>query len=81
MLFRSLCGDLMRHLEDCRAREAVDPQLALLEQELQSRMQLEARERIDELRAELRRVAQEGEDEDDDDFDDDDFEVEVEYRL
>ena len=72
-----LCGDLMRYLEECRAREAADPQLALAEQELQSRMQLEARQRIDELRAELRREALEGED----DFDDDDFEVEVEYRL
>ncbi len=72
-----LCGDLMRYLEECRAREAADPQLALAEQELQSRMQLEARQRIDELRAELRREALAGED----DFDDDDFEVEVEYRL
>ena len=74
----TLCGDLMRYLEECRAREAADPQLAAAEQELQSRMQLEARQRIDELRAELRRVALEGEDDFDDD---DDFEVEVEYRL
>ncbi len=74
----ALCGDLMRYLEECRAREAADPQLAAAEQELQSRMQLEARQRIDELRAELRRVALEGEDDFDDD---DDFEVEVEYRL
>ncbi len=72
-----LCGDLMRYLEECRAREAADPQLALAEQEMQSRMQLEARQRIDELRADLRSAALEGED----DFDDDDFEVEVEYRL
>jgi GTP-binding protein len=73
----ALCGDLMTYLEECRMREAADPQLAATEQELQSRMQLEARQRIDDLRAELRRVATEGED----DFDDDDFEVEVEYRL
>jgi GTPase len=73
----ALCGDLMTYLEECRMREAADPQLAATEQELQSRMQLEARQRIDDLRAELRRVAAEGED----DFDDDDFEVEVEYRL
>jgi len=72
-----LCGDLMRYLEECRAREAADPQLAAAEQEMQSRMQLEARQRIDELRAELRREALEGED----DIDDEDFEVEVEYRL
>ncbi len=77
----ALCGDLMSYLEERRARELADPHLAAAEQELQSRMQLEARQRIDELRAELRRVALEGTDEDDDDFDDDDFEVEVEYRL
>ena len=73
----ALCGDLMTYLEECRMREAADPQLAATEQELQSRMQQEARQRIDDLRAELRRVAAEGED----DFDGDDFEVEVEYRL
>jgi GTPase len=75
----ALCGDLMRYLEECRQREAADPQLAAAERELQSRMQVEARQRIQELRAELRRAA--GEDEDEDDFDDDDFDVEVEYRL
>jgi len=74
----ALCGDLMSYLEECRAREAADPQLAAAEQELQSLMQQEARQRIDDLRAELRRAALE---EDDDFDDDDDFDVEVEYRL
>lgn len=72
----ALCGDLMNYLEECRAREAADPALLLAEQELQHRMQLEARERIEELRATLRARS----DDDDEDFDDDDFDVEVEYR-
>lgn len=72
----ALCGDLMNYLEECRAREAADPALLLAEQELQHRMQLEARERIEELRAMLRARS----DDDDEDFDDDDFDVEVEYR-
>jgi GTP-binding protein len=72
----ALCGDLMTYLEECRAREAADPELAEAERELQSRMQLEARQRIDELRAERSRAPLE----EDDDFNDDDFDVEVEYR-
>jgi GTP-binding protein len=73
-----LCGDLMTHLEDLRAREAADPELAEEERALQSRMQAEARERIDELRAQ-RRGDTTPDESDDDDFDDDDFDVEVEY--
>lgn len=72
-----LCGDLMTYIEECRAREAADPELAALERELQSRMQREARERIEALRAAQRQIAAD----DDDDFDDDDLDVEVEYRL
>ena len=72
-----LCGDLMTCIEECRAREAADPELAALERELQSRMQREARERIEALRAAQRQIAAD----DDDDFDDDDLDVEVEYRL
>lgn len=72
----ALCGDLMTYLEECRAREAADPELAEAERELQRRMQLEARQRIDELRAERSRAPLE----EDDDFNDDDFDVEVEYR-
>lgn len=73
----ALCGDLMNYLDECRAREAADPELARAEQELQSRMQEEARQRIEELRASQRaRAADDGED-----FDDDDYDVEVEYRF
>ncbi|MEZ5572861.1 MAG: GTPase ObgE [Halioglobus sp.] len=74
-----LCGDLMNYLEECRAREAADPELALAEREQQTRMQQEARQRIEDMRAAMR--AAHAEDEDDDDFDDHDFDVEVEYRL
>jgi GTP-binding protein len=73
-----MCGDLMSYLEDNRAREAADPALADVEKELQTRMQLEARLRIDQLRAEQRRAPLE--DGDIDDLDDDDFDVEVEHR-
>jgi GTP-binding protein len=77
----ALCGDLMTYLEECRERELADPALAVAERELQSTMQREARERIEELRADLRgrsldedEALDEGIDEDDDD------DVEVEYR-
>ena len=74
----ALCGDLMTYLEECRAREAADPELLEAEQLLQTRMQEEARERTAELRARHRRGPEE-ENDDDDDFDDDEFDVEVEY--
>jgi GTP-binding protein len=79
----ALCGDLMTYLEECREREAADPELAVAERQLQSAMQREARERIEELRADLRGRSLDDDvalddDLDDDDLDDDD--VEVEYR-
>jgi GTP-binding protein len=73
----ALCGDLMSYLEECRAREADDPELVEAERELQSRMQLEASQRIDELRTARRQAPSEGDGSDDDD---DEFDVEVEYR-
>lgn len=72
-----LCGDLMTHLEACRARENEDPSLVEEELVLQRRMQEEARERIEQLRA-SRRHAKADDDELDDE--DDDYDVEVEYR-
>jgi len=74
----ALCGALMTYLEECRAREAADPELLEAEHILQTRMQEEARERIAELRARHRRGPEE-ENDDDDDLDDDNFDVEVEY--
>jgi GTP-binding protein len=72
----ALCGDLMVYLEECRAREASDPELLEAEHVLQTRMQEEARERIALLRERHRRGPEE---EQDDDFDDDEYDVEVEY--
>jgi GTP-binding protein len=77
----ALCGDMMKYLEERRNREAEDPELAEQERDVQSRMQEEARQRIDNLRSQRRaeaRAAREG-NEEDDDFDDDDYDVEVEY--
>jgi len=76
----ALCGDLMRYLEERRAAELADPDLAEAERQLQLAMQEEARQRVDEYRARMR-VRSKGEDVsgDDDDFDDDDYDVEVEY--
>ena len=71
----ALCGDLMNHLEQLKAAEQADPELAERERQLQSQMQQEARERIAQLRASQQR-ARRG---DDDDFDDDDYDVDVEY--
>jgi GTP-binding protein len=75
----ALCGDLMTYLEECRALEMADPALAEAERELQTRMQDEARQRIEGLRALRRQEAQDARDDSDDDFNDDDFDVEVEY--
>jgi GTP-binding protein len=76
----AMCGDLMSYLEECRAREAAQPELADAEKELQSRMQFEGRQRIDELRAEQSRAPLEDDDIDDIDIDDEGSEVDVEYR-
>ena len=80
----TLCADMMSYLEERRALEAAKPELAEAEQAMQAAMQEEARKRIADLRAELRREAREaresgGVDDDDFDDDDDDYDVEVEY--
>lgn len=72
-----ICQDMMVLLEEQAAAEAADPELAAAESEIQSRMQQEARDRIEQLRAQ-HRAARDDEDPDDDE-DDDDFDVEVEY--
>jgi GTP-binding protein len=78
----ALCARMMTHIEEQRRREEDDPELAAAEQELQRRMQVEARERIAAL-AEARRLARKGSTEAGDDAagDDDEFDVEVEYRA
>ncbi len=73
-----LCGDMMVYLEGVRALEAADPELLAAEQALQTRMQEEARNRIEKLREMHRQesqdntAAREADDRDDND-------VEVEY--
>lgn len=72
---RALSGAIMEHLEALWEREASDPEFAEEEQELQRRMQEEARMKIEALRQSRRR----GDDDDDSDEDDDDLDVEVVY--
>ena len=71
-----LAGDLMTAIEHLNEQEANDPELALMELDVQEQMQLEARERIELLRAQrkVQRLADKADDEDDD------HEVDIEYR-
>jgi GTP-binding protein len=80
----SLCGDMMRYLEQRVELEAADPALAEAERATQTRMQEEARLRIEALRTRRREAARDARaGRDDDGFgnggDDDDYDVEVEY--
>jgi GTP-binding protein len=76
----SLCGDMMRNLEQHKVMEAADPELVEVERDTQTRMQEEARERIEGLRSQRRDEARTARtDGDDDDFDDEDYDVETEY--
>lgn len=70
-----LCQDLMVSLEEQKAREQADLEVAEAESEQQARMQQEARERIEALRAQYRREAA-GDSSDHDEDDDDDVAVE-----
>ncbi len=72
----SLCGDMMTYLDGVRVSEAADPELLEAERQLQSRMQEEARARIEQLREMRRRESQENAAARKADDDDD---VEVEY--
>lgn len=67
-----LCQDIMTWLEERRLEETSDPDLAAQEDDAQRRMQIEARARIEALRAQHR--ASRGRD-DDDGNDEDDVEV------
>ena len=71
-----LSGDLMTCIETFKAAEADDPEALALEQEIQTRMQQEARDRIESLRS-ARAAARKAQR--DQDLDDDD-EADVEYR-
>ncbi|MEH6616950.1 MAG: Obg family GTPase CgtA, partial [Porticoccus sp.] len=71
-----LCWDIMERLEECWDAEREDPEVAEHERELQSRMQSEARDRIEALR---RRPKTDDSDDDDFDDEDDDHDVEIIY--
>ncbi len=75
----ALCGKVMDYLEQCWEREQSNPEAAAEEGERQARMQLEAREKIESLRASQRARKATRKDDDDGDDDDDDSGVEVEY--
>ncbi len=70
-----LCENLLTHLERCWEEEKANPDAAERETEWQRRMQAEAREKIEALRARRRKSA----DSDDDEDDDDDSDVEIVY--
>ncbi len=70
---KRLCQDLMVALEEQKALELADPDIAQAEAEQQARMQQEARDRIEALRARHRRRPE------DDASDEDSDDVEVEY--
>ncbi|HEY7775123.1 MAG TPA: Obg family GTPase CgtA, partial [Kineobactrum sp.] len=74
-----LCQDLMVALEEQRAREMADPEIAEAEAEQQTLMQQEARDRITALRTQYQQEARRARQGGDDDDDDDDTDVEVEY--
>ncbi len=79
----ALCRAIMRHIEEQRQAEELDPEAAAVERAVQQRMQAESRERIAAL-AEARRRARAGlaadaADDADWDEDDDDGDTEVFY--
>ena len=79
---KDLCATIMDHIDELRGREREDAELVVAEDARRKQMQLEARQRIEEL-AEARKLARKAQKEqienDDDDFDDDDYDVEVVY--
>lgn len=76
----ALCRDIMIWIDECAAAEAEDEALAERESQLKQVMQEEARERLEQYKAERKLKRAQAQAEDDDDEDDDDFDdVEVEY--
>ncbi|MCK0155231.1 Obg family GTPase CgtA [Alcanivorax sp. S6407] len=67
---------LMNAIEDRRRLEAEDPEYAAAQQDLRARLEEEARDKVQELKAEARRAR----DNDSDDDDDDDHDVEIVYE-
>ncbi len=74
----ALSGDLMTCIEELKAIEAEDAEALAIEQDTQTRMQQEARDRIETLRstrASMRKAQRDAQGDEDDD------EVDVEYRY
>ena len=76
-----ICGDVMNFMEERAEEETQDPEIAAQEQAIRSRMQVESRERIQQLEKlrKAKRLAAQEEGDDDDDWDDDDYDVDVVY--
>lgn len=74
-----MCGQLLDYLEERWEAEREDLDLVDQEYELQEKMQMEARDRIDELRERHRLERKAGADDDGDDDWDDEYDVDFEY--
>lgn len=73
---------LMNAIEERRLREKEDDDFAAAEEARRNRLEAEAREKVQELKAQARlaRLAAAELSDDDDDFDDDDYDVEIIYK-
>jgi GTP-binding protein len=71
---------LMNAIEDRRLREEEDPDYAREQKALREQLEAEAREKVQDIKAEVRLRRQARDEGLDDEDDDDDFDVEVEYR-
>ena len=76
---KQLCEKILTHMEELWRLEKEDEEHARQEYDTQIRMQAEAREKIEALRARHKSKKLQNSEEDDDDDVDDDFDVEVEY--
>ncbi|PKM22154.1 MAG: Obg family GTPase CgtA, partial [Gammaproteobacteria bacterium HGW-Gammaproteobacteria-14] len=71
---------LMNAIEERRLRETEDPSYAEQQRELRARLELEAREKVQELKRQRRLASEEGAADDDDFDDDDDHDIEIIYE-
>jgi GTP-binding protein len=72
---------LMNAIEERRIREQEDGDYAEQQRRLRERLEIEAREKVQELKLQRRLAREQGTlDDDDDDFDDDDYDVEIIYE-
>jgi GTP-binding protein len=73
---QKLCQEIMVRIEERAKAEADDPSLLERERALQVRMQLEAREKLEQFNAMMRERRKKQNEEDDDDWDDDEADCE-----